>query len=56
MGSKQQAMKSAAQAKYMKEKGIYRKQGRCGVCDKMVGIPMDNHLNTCSGPRRKSIR
>lgn len=50
---KGQAEASRRMAAYMKEKGIKRTQGRCGVCCRMVSLPMDSHLFNCKGPRRK---
>lgn len=53
MGSKAQAKASSARAAYMKAKGIARRIGFCPIGHHYVSIPMEAHINTCQGPRRK---
>lgn len=36
--------KMAAFAAWMKAHGIRRTTGRCPICNRIVGVPMDNHL------------
>lgn len=56
MGAAENRAKSAAQAAYMKEKGIVRRTGRCPICYSLQSIPMDRHF-TGGGcqPRRKKV-
>jgi hypothetical protein len=57
MGAAEQRAKSAAQAAYMKERGIRRTTGRCCLCYSIIGIPTDRHFfsGVCQ-PRRKRIK
>lgn len=53
MGAAENRAKSAAQAAYMKEKGITRSTGSCpwgcGAQIKNGGQALMNHLNSCKG-------
>jgi hypothetical protein len=53
MGKAEQKAKDSARAAYMKEKGIRRTTTRCPLCYHIVPIPLDRHMSTCKGPKRK---
>lgn len=60
MGAAENRAKSAAQAAYMKEKGITRNTGACpwgcGAMIKNGGTHLLNHLNQCRGGGVKRFR